>query len=424
MIMILKNNISKRITFYLALSILVIGLIQCSKDEDPGPPTISVSEPAEASPVAYPGKFMQLTLTATAADGAELSGIAVKRQFETENATIPVDLAISGSSYTLEESIQVEDEEGTEIWTITVSDNNGKQTVSTITISIEGDAPDLAPTLAFAGPPAQNTDFTIDINKPFVIGVVANSNAQSNVELEKFTIKKAIDNTPAVTILEMDISGEAFVWDSVFFSSYQPAVEKYTFRITDVNGEFVESNIIATVVQADAGIFIFTGKHVGSYESAVGSGFSTVTGTVYNVPDVTTEEEGEVDFIFFQNENLGYSLMSPENPLLYGMYPEINNWETQNKTMFQKTTLNVTNFNDIQNKNQLILTIQNLAGIGPFVVNYYSEIISQPGGFAVNDIFAFESPNGERGLLLVKEIDEGATVAESTMIFDMKVEKP
>ena len=94
----LKNNISKRITFYLALSIMILGLLQCKKEEDPNPPTISVSIPAEANPTAYPGEFMQLTLTASAADGAELSGIAVKRQFEAEAATIPVDISISGSS--------------------------------------------------------------------------------------------------------------------------------------------------------------------------------------------------------------------------------------------------------------------------------------------------------------------------------------
>jgi len=425
--MILKKNISKHIKLYLTLSILIIGLLQCKKEEDPNPPTIFVTVPTDANPIAYKGEFMQLSLTASAdaANGAELSKIEVRRKFETGNAVIVLDESTSGSSYELDAlSIQVEDQEGTETWTITASDNGGRQTAKTITISIQGNAPELAPTLAFAGPPAQNNDFTIDINKAFVIGVIAKSNDTSNVELEKFVVKKAVGTTSPVTLLDTIISGSVFVWDSTFFSSYQPTIETYSFRITDVNGEVVESSIIATVVQADPGIFVFTGKHVGSYESGVNGGFSTRTGETFHIPTVALEEEEDVDFIFFQNESFGYSLMSPENPLLWGMYPAINGWTTQNKTMFEKTTLSVGNYNDIENKNQLILMIQNVAGISSFTVNYFSEILSNPGGFEVNDIIAFENPNGERGLLLVKEIDEGATVGESTIIFDMKVEKP
>lgn len=422
----MKKNIKKQIGFYLALIILTIGIVQCNKDEESNPPTMSVSEPSESNPTAYLGEYVQLTLKASAdaSNGASLSKIEVKRKFEDEGAHIPIELALSGSSYDFDELIQVEDQEGTEVWTITLTDDQGKQAVKMLTITIQGAAPELAPLLSFAGPPAQNNDFTIDINSAFVIGVVANSNSQSGAELDKFIIKKAVGTTGSQTILSMAISGNVFTWDTTFFSNYQPAVETYTFRVVDVNGEFIERNIIATVVQADLGIFVFSGKHVGSNESTVGGGFSTVTGEVYDIAQVAEEQEADVDFVFLRSDNFGYSFMSPENPLIWGAYPAINGWTTQNKTMFEKTDLNVGNYNDIENKNQLILTIQNLAGISSFSVNYFSEMLSNPGGFEVNDIIAFENPNGNRGLMLIKEIDDGASPAQSTIIFDMKVEKP
>jgi hypothetical protein len=116
--------------------------------------------------------------------------------------------------------------------------------------------------------------------------------------------------------------------------------------------------------------------------------------------------------------------MSPDYPLIWGPYPAINGWDTQNKTKFKKTTLTVENYNQIENKNQLILFIQNNVGANGLTINFFSELLSTPGGFAVNDIIAFENPTGERGLLLVKVIDDGSNAAMSSVIFDMKVEKP
>ncbi len=434
----LKNIMNSRIKMYFVIAILAIGILQCKKDEvEPSAPTITITNPTDANPVAYPGKNVQLSLVANAdsENGASLSSIVVKSKFEDADAWLPVDDPLSGSTYTLDKSIQVADDEGTEVWTITVTDDQGKQTVRTITISIEGDAPDLAPAVVFAGGtqvgtnlPYRNVNFSIDINTKFAIGILAQSNVDSQAELSRFVFKKAAGATNPETIFDTLISGPQFTWDVNYFSNYQPAVETYYFKITDVNGEVTEKNIIVTTLQADMGIFIFEGKHVGSYESGVNSGFNTRTeeGYTYDVHTLPVEDEAQVDFIFFQNESFGFSLMSPENQLLIGMYPSINDWETRNRTMFQKTTFDnpAEDYDYISNKNQLILAMQNLAGIGPFTINYYSEFISQPGGFEVNDIFAFENPDGNRGLMVIREIDEGATPGETTIIFDMKVEKP
>lgn len=416
---------NNRITMYIAIAILAIGLLQCKKEEDPSPPTISVITPAESNPIAYPGKFMQLKLNATADanNGADLSNITVKRQFEDADATIPVDNSISGSEYTLEETIQVADLEGTEIWTITVTDNKGQNVVKIITISIQGDAPNLAPTLAFSG---ENNDFEIDINTSFVFGVVANSNTDSGVELSKFSLKKKVGNTNPVSVFpEKEISGVVFVWDSTFFSNYQPAVETYIFKITDINGEFVEKSIKVTTEQADPGIFIFNGNHVGSFESTIGAGFSCTTGEVYDIAAVTVDQQSEVDFVFFRDDGYGYTFMSPQYPVISNVYQEINNWDTKKITKFEKTTLSVSMYNSIEIKNQLTTAIYVQAGITEFTEKFFSENISNPGGFAVNDVIAFECQGGtQQGLMLIKEIEEGNSVGQSTVIFDMKVEKP
>jgi hypothetical protein len=429
MIMILKNKNFKSILMYFLLTAIVLGFTHCGKDEaEPSPPTISITNPVEDNPVAYPGKFMQLSLTAKAddANGASLSSIEVRRKFETGNAVIVLDESISGSSYSLEAlEVQVENEIGSETWTITVSDDKGNSTKKEILVTISGDAPDLSPTLEFKGEPGyQNVNFTIDIGTQFFIGIVAQSNAESGAELEKLIVKKATGTTNPEIIYEKEFFEPQINWDTSFFSSYQPAVETYYFRVVDKNGEFNEIYIIATVEQADMGIYVFEGVQLNSWESGAAAGFNTETGDTYIIPQVTPDMEAGVDFIFARTDTYGYSFFAPESPLVWGIYPSVNSWVTQNKTMFEKTELAVSNYNAIENKNQLILTIQNLAGIGSFNINYFSEYLSNPGGFEVNDIIAFENPSGDRGLMLIKAKDDGPSSGFSSFIFDMKVEKP
>jgi len=428
--MILKNKNFKSILMYLLLTVVVVGLTQCSKDEaEPNSPTISITNPVDENPVAYPAKFMQLSLTAKAddANGASLSSIEVRRKFETGNAVIVLDESISGASYNLEAlEIQVEDEIGSETWTITVTDDKGNSTKKEILITISGDAPDLSPTIVFKGEPGyQNVNFTIDIGTQFFIGIVAQSNQETGAELEKLIVKKAVGTTNPETIYEQEFFTAQINWDTSFFSSYQPAVETYYFRVVDKNGEYNEINIIATVQQADLGIFVFTGVQLGSWESGLDSGFDTEAGETLNIPQVEVEQETDVDLVFLRNDTYGYSLFAPASPLVWQAYPAIVNWTTQNETKFAKAVdLTVEQYNQIENKNTLILMIQNFSGITGFNSTHYSETLSNPGGFEVNDIIAFETNSGDRGLMLIKAKDDGASSGFSTFIFDMKVEKP
>ena len=89
--------------------------------------------------------------------------------------------------------------------------------------------------------------------------------------------------------------------------------------------------------------------------------------------------------------------------------------------MFAKTNITTAGYDLVENKSQLILTIQNSGS--SLTEDFCSELLTNPTGFAVNDIIAFETHDGNRWLLLITEVNPGATNGESTIKYDVKVEK-
>ena len=73
------------------------------------------------------------------------------------------------------------------------------------------------------------------------------------------------------------------------------------------------------------------------------------------------------------------------------------------------------------NKNLLIIKIQD-SGV-TLSDDFVSELQSNPQGFEVDDIIAFETDAGKQGLLRIREVNPGASNGESTIRYDVKVAK-
>ena len=62
-------------------------------------------------------------------------------------------------------------------------------------------------------------------------------------------------------------------------------------------------------------------------------------------------------------------------------------------------------------------------GAGTDTEDFVSELQTNPAGFEVDDIFAFETGGGNQGLIRIMEVNEGSSVGESTIKYNVKIEK-
>lgn len=56
-------------------------------------------------------------------------------------------------------------------------------------------------------------------------------------------------------------------------------------------------------------------------------------------------------------------------------------------------------------------------------MNFYSELVSSPGGLAPNDIIAFETQAAKYGFIRIVEVNSAPQNGNSTITFDIKVAK-
>lgn len=269
----------------------------------------------------------------------------------------------------------------------------------------------LPPAVSFLGGTEPGTgweridgDATLEVGKPFVFGFTATSKSDKN--LSRILVVRDYENVSENTVLDSTISATSFTIDieTVAFPN-NPGSEVFTVTATDKNGLSTSISFTITTVAGDPGISIYADITLGSYTSATNSSFASITGETFSLAQAQDEAvQSKIDWVYFHGATYGHTIMSPSNDNLYAIYPGIEDWATQKTTLFGKTT-NVSEdaYNQIDNKNVLILTIQN-DGV-TLNQDFYSELISNPGDFEVGDIIAFETQEGNRGLLIIREVN-------------------
>ncbi|MCD4696863.1 MAG: hypothetical protein K8S16_11555 [Bacteroidales bacterium] len=288
----------------------------------------------------------------------------------------------------------------------------------------------LPPTITFLGGVHPGTgwervdgDITLETGEPFVFGFTAKSNSDKNLSRIKVTrnyenvsLNEVMDSTVSISTYTVDIETIAY--------PNTPGSEVFTITVYDKNSLSTSASFTITTVAGDPGIVEYTDISLGSYTSATNSSFASITGETFNLTDAEDPAvQSKIDWVYFHGATNGHTLMSPENTDLYAVYPQIESWTNKNTTLFGKTTsIDENAYNAVTDKNILILTIQN-DGVA-LVDDFFSELLSNPGGFEVGDILAFETHDGNRGLILVTEVNPGTPNGNSTIKYDLKVEKP
>ncbi len=283
------------------------------------------------------------------------------------------------------------------------------------------------PSLSFLGGTHEGTgmqyvdeDKTLEVGEQFVFGITASS--QSNKDLKSVIIERTYEVISTIEILNKDLNSSNYTFDTVVAAYPSEGMEEFICTVTDKNDKTSTISFTITTVLEDPGINIFNGIELGSWNSTTNSSFGSITGETYSIADATSDSiQSKIDWVYFNGASWGHTLMSPSDTIAEDVYPTIAGWNVKNQTRFAKTNYGPDVFNTIENDNQLVVYI-NTAGLN-FVYDYFSELNSNPGGFAVNDVIAFETHVGLYGMILVTEVNQNAGNDMSTIKYNVKVVK-
>ena len=426
----------------LLLVILFLGLsFSCSKDDgndepEPQLPSITIISPSSGSATVYPGQEIAIAISAksNSQSNSTLTGFTLTRTLADAGPVIEMDSTLDAKEFEITGLIiKASELNGQEVWTSKVTDKSGESAEASFTLSIEGVAPDFTPQLDLktgthsSGNPYVYEDITLQVNLPIVLGIIAESNQESNAKLTHLRIERIYEQVSTSVAYNEDIDTYALDLDVTTITYPITGDELWRIILTDEDGEQSIKEFTITNVITDPGIYIVNNISLGSYASTISGVLDADFGVKYTLTEANddTEIQARIDCIYYEGAVAGHTLMSPANEDLAIVFPSIDNWTNRRDTKIGKTTLGVTAFNQITDLSQLIVLIQGqlLSGDLDLSENYYSENSATPGGFETGDIFAFETEAGNYGLIRITEINENASNGESFIKIDLKVEK-
>ncbi len=268
--------------------------------------------------------------------------------------------------------------------------------------------------------PLVTGDTTMEAGKKFAFGFEANSTTDKN--LHTLTIKGTYENVSERT-WDTTLATNTFTTEVQIITYDNPGTEVFEVTVTDRNDMSATISFSVTTFEADPGIVEHKDITLGSYSSATNSSFASVTGETFSMTDAEDPAvQSKISWIYFHGLIYGHTIMSPGNAAIEEIYEGVADWENRNTTLMAKTNLTIEQYELIVNKSQLILTIQN-SGVSPMTENFHSELQSEPGGFEVGDIIAIETFDGHQGLIRVTEVNGNANIGESTIKYNIKIEK-
>jgi hypothetical protein len=289
----------------------------------------------------------------------------------------------------------------------------------------EDDEPqDVTPTINFKGGIHQASgmeyvdgDVTLNVSEIFVVGITASSN--SGRDLSNLNVIRKFENGQPFT-LDTVCNGTSISYDLFFQANGEVGNEDWIFTIEDKDGNSSQLSFVITTEAVPTGIVNYTDIELGSWESPTSSSFASITGETFDITEANTDEtiQEKIDFVYFDGGSYGHTVMAPDDDIVLAVYPSIENWATRNATLFARTQLNANTYDQIVNVSSLLAITSQL----DFNASFISELLPDGDGFAVGDVFAFQTGAGLFGLMKITEVDQGATNSVSTIMYDVKVQ--
>lgn len=274
------------------------------------------------------------------------------------------------------------------------------------------DPVDLPPTIGFvAGAGFISADATIELNTPFVVKVNMTSNTTSGAKLTGLNVTRIFANqTIGDTTFAINTNDASVTMEITFISVNEVGEENIEFEVVDKDGQKASASLKITT-QATAGpIDSWTEKILGSWNNATGSSFASVNGTVYTL-DQAFANQSLIDWMYWFGTSTNATIGAPDDAnaaLVFntGDY-QLANWSTKNATRFKTTTVTAAAF-DAMTDDSDIVDIATGADQ------------TRIPDLAADQVIAFVTVTGKKGLIKVKEIETGSA---GMITIDVKVQQ-
>ncbi|MCK9220545.1 MAG: hypothetical protein M0P47_10910 [Bacteroidales bacterium] len=270
--------------------------------------------------------------------------------------------------------------------------------------SDSSDPVDQTPAINFVGGSGYiSADATLSVSEIFKVGLTAFPNTNSGAKLTKLTITRVCNNQPLVqdSVFSTPQASLNIIINAV--TNNLPGQEKWYFKITDKNGQTKEISFTITTIAVSSPINTFSMKILGAQGNTTGSSFASIDGTVYTLANAKTNAS-KIDWLYFYGETNHASIAAPSDASAAGVFNGDNglaSWAVRNNTLFKKVT-EVINWESITNDQ--IIVAQTTTGVTNTKINE----------LAVNDILAFITAGGKKGLMKVETIS-GTTAGSMTL---------
>jgi hypothetical protein len=281
---------------------------------------------------------------------------------------------------------------------------------------------DLTPSMNFiGGADYVDGNATMDAGAEFKFGINATANASSGAKLTNIKIVRTFDDTPT-EVLNETINAANYNQTFTANAVSEVGTERWTFTITDKDGESKELAFVITTEATAGDIYTYTAVLLGGQENPTrGSFYSTVNDSVMimGVANLTANQN-KVDLIYYYGATKFASIVAPASAQLADVpafkyitdLTAANHWTVTNQTKLKVVTGVV--WADVIND---ALITANAVGLTDMNVN----------NLAIDKVVAFEtaatSANpSKKGLFKVIAID-GNSPATRQITIEVKIQK-
>lgn len=269
---------------------------------------------------------------------------------------------------------------------------------------------DLSPTIKFVtGAGYISSDATLKAGEAFTVNISATANSTSGAKLVNLKVVRTIGSND-VTVADEAIDLSSFTSELSANAAFIAGTEKWTFTVTDANGEKAEISLNITTT-AGAAINTFNQKILGSYyNNTYGSFFGSADGTVYKMVEAFNNQ-AKVDWCYYYGVSDGATIAAPNDPTAmndiftnatYGL----SKWTTRNATTFSLVTESILWDNIVDD-----------AMILAYASSTTNTSIKQ---LSVGSVLAFKTASGKLGLIRVTDIATGST---GSITYNVKVQQ-
>lgn len=279
---------------------------------------------------------------------------------------------------------------------------------------------DVSPSIVFkGGVDFIASDVTLDAGSSFHVGITAAANSTSGKNLTKFKVVRTFNNTPT-TELDTTINTANFSWEAYYSTNTSAGTERWTFTITDKDGQTNELAFVITTEATAGEIYTYTAVLLaGQLNPDGGSFYSTLNDSVMK-KGIANVNQSRIDMIYYYGITNYASIVAPastqlsEIPAFSYILDATNadHWTVTNQTKFRL----VTGIEWALVTNDALIT-SNAIALHDMNINLLSE----------NQIIAFETAStsanpGKKGLFKVIALN-GNSGADRSITIEVKIQK-